>query len=87
MAFIPDLKTRAYPSLEFVVANTLAKWEKMEPNEIDFCQGFSQKTVILYQENSLPACGNFCDLLITFANSLDPDKAQQNVGLIWIQTV
>ena len=32
-----------YPGSEFVVANTLAKWIKLEPNEIDFSQGFSQK--------------------------------------------
>ena len=30
---------------EFVVANTLAKWKKLEPNEINFSQGFSQKVV------------------------------------------
>ena len=30
--------------------------------------------------NSFPASGNFCRLLITFANSLDPDQARQNVG-------
>ena len=29
---------------------------------------------------TLSASGNFCHLLITFANSLDPDQAQQNVG-------
>ena len=34
----------------------------------------------LYVFNSLPASGNFCHLLITFANSLDPDQACQNVG-------
>ena len=27
---------RAYPGSEFVVANTLAKWKKLEPNDIDF---------------------------------------------------
>ena len=37
--------------------------------------------------NSLLARGDFCCLLITFANSLDPDQARQNVGLVWIQTV
>ena len=26
---------RAYPGSEFVVANTLAKWKKLEPNEIN----------------------------------------------------
>ena len=67
---------RAYPSSEFLVANTLANWKKLEPNEIDFSQGFSQRVVF----NSLPASGNFCHLLITFANSLDPDQARQNVG-------
>ena len=36
---------RAYPGSEFSVANTLAKWKKLEPNEIDFHQGFSQKLV------------------------------------------
>ena len=30
--------------------------------------------------NSFPASGDFCRLLITFANSLDPDQARQNVG-------
>ena len=28
----------------------------------------------------MPASGNFCHLLIAFANSLDPDQAQQNIG-------
>ena len=27
-----------HPSSEFVVANALAKWKKLEPNEIDFSQ-------------------------------------------------
>ena len=72
---------RAYPCSKFVVANTLAKWKKLEPNEINFSQGFSQKVVstgcfVL----TLPARGDICCLLITFANSLDPDQAQQNVG-------
>ena len=30
--------------------------------------------------NSLPASGEFCHLLMTFANSLDPYQARQNVG-------
>ena len=30
--------------------------------------------------NSFPASVGFCRLLITFANSLDPDQARQNVG-------
>ena len=30
--------------------------------------------------NSFPNSGDFCRLLITFASSLDPDQAWQNVG-------
>ena len=68
---------RAYPGPEFVVANTLAEWRKLEPDEIDFSQGFSQKVVSRNCSvfNSLPASDNFCRLLITFAYSLDPDQA------------
>ena len=63
-----------------LAANTLAKWKKLEPNEINFSQGFSQKVVSAscFVFNSLPTRGDFCCLLITFANSLDPDQAQQN---------
>ena len=73
---------RAYPGSEFVVANSLAKWKKLEPNEIDFSQGFGQKVVSRSCSvfNSLPASGDFCHLLITFANSLGLDQARQNVG-------
>ena len=73
---------RAYPGSEFVVANTLAKWKKLEPNEIDFSQCFSQKVVSTscFVFNSLPTRGDFSCLLITFANSLDPDQARQSVG-------
>ena len=76
-----SLLYRAYPGSEFVVVNTLAKWKKSESNVIDFSQGFSQKIVSRSCSafNSLPASGNFCHLLITFANSLDPDQARQNV--------
>ena len=56
----------------------------MEPNEVDFCQGFSRKVVskMCSVSNSLPASGDFCYLLKTFANSLDPDQAGQMLGLI-----
>ena len=33
-----------------------------------------------YVFNSLPPRGDFCCLLITFANSLDPDQARPFVG-------
>ena len=72
----------AYPGSVFVVANTLAKWKKLEPNEINFNKGFSQKVVSLscFVFNSLLASGTFGCLLITFANSLDPDQARENNG-------
>ena len=56
---------RAYPGSESVVANTLAKWKKLEPNEINFSQGFSQKVVSIscFVFNSLPARADFCCLL------------------------
>ena len=52
---------RAYPGSEFVVANTLAKWKKLKPNEINFSQVFSQKVVPRSCSvfNSLPASGDF----------------------------
>ena len=34
---------RDYPESEFVIANILAKWRKLEPNDFDFSQHFSQK--------------------------------------------
>ena len=73
---------KAYPGSEIVVANTLAKWKKLEPNGFNFSQDFSQKVVSTscFVLNSLPARGVFCYLLITVANSLDSDQAQHFVG-------
>ena len=65
---------RAHPGSEFAVVNTLAKWKKLEPNEIDFSQGFSQKVVSIVVSisrsvfNSLLASGNFCYLLVYLEN-------------------
>ena len=43
------------------------------------CDGVpSTSALVLYL--TLLARGDFCCLLITFANSLDPDQARQNVG-------
>ena len=73
--------SRAHPGSEFVVANSSAKWKKLEQNEIDFSQGFSQKVVSRSCSvfNSFPTSSDIYHLLITFANSLDPDQAQQNI--------
>ena len=65
--------TRAYPGSEFVVANTLAKWKKLEPKEIDLSQKVVSRSCSVF--NSLPTNGNFCHLLITLANSLETDQA------------
>ena len=70
--------SRAYPDSESVVANTLAKWKKMEPNAINFSQGFSQK-VVSTSCYYVYTRGNFCCLLITFANSLATDQARHIV--------
>ena len=51
----------------------------MEPNAINFSQGLSQK-VVSRSCYYVYARGNFCCLLITFANSLDPDQAGHFVG-------
>ena len=73
------LNIRVKSGSEFVVANTLAKWKKLEPNEI---QGFSQKVVLTscFVFNCLTARCDICCLLKTFANSLDLDQARRNVG-------
>ena len=48
----------------------------VKKDEIDISQGFSQKVVSTSCSafNSLPASSDFCHLLLTFANSLDPDQ-------------
>ena len=67
---------RAYPGSEFVVANTLVKWKKLEPKKLTLAKVLARKyeQVVLYL-TLCPLC-----LLITFANSFDPDQARQNVG-------
>ena len=52
--------------------------EKLEPNEIDLSQKVVSRSCSVF--NTLPASGDFCRLLMTFSNSLDPDQARQNVG-------
>ena len=80
VSHLPDF--RANPDSEFVVSNTLAKWKQLEPNEINFSQGFRQKIVSTSCFIFIPllAMGDFCCLLITIANRLDPDETQHNVG-------
>ena len=51
---------RAYPGSEFVVSNTLAKWEKLEPNEIDLSQKVVSRGCSVF--NSLPASRPDLDL-------------------------
>ena len=51
---------------------------------------FRQKAWHVSWFNYFPASSNFCRMLLTFANSSDPDQDQQNPGpteLIWIQPV
>ena len=71
---------RAYPGFEFAVANTLAKWKKLEPNEINLAKVLVRKQYQVLYLTCLPTRVDFCCLLITIANSLDPGQARQNVG-------
>ena len=48
----------------------------LSETHIFFYLALGQKT---HQHNSFLAIGDFCHLLITFANSLDPDQDQQNI--------
>ena len=43
--------------------------------------------VLGFSISTLPACGECLLSAADFSNSLDPDQARQNVGLIWIQNV
>ena len=49
--------------------------------KLTLAKGFSKKVVSTscFVIKSLPTRVDFCCLLITFANSLDPDQARQNV--------
>ena len=63
-----------------LATNTLANgksWSQMKLTVSRSCSLF----------DSLPASGDFCHLLIIFANSLEPDQADILSGLILIQTV
>ena len=52
---------------------------KCPADETDiFLMGFPMYSVGSF--NSFLASGNFCHLLITFENSLDPDQDRQSVG-------
>ena len=70
---ISSRSSRVYSGSEFVVANTFNSQTKLS---------FSLKVVSRSCSvfNSLPASSLFRHQLITFANSLDPDQARQNVG-------
>ena len=59
---------KAYPGSVFVVANTVAKWKKLEPNETNFSQGSARNSIFFVVCLSLQTV------------SLDPDQARQNVG-------
>ena len=67
-------QSRAYPGSEFVVANTLAKCKKLEPMKLTLAKVLARnkyEEVVLYL-TLFPTSGEFCHMLIPFANSLDP---------------
>ena len=47
---------RANPGSEFVVANTLAKWKKLEPNEIGFSQKVVSTSCLVFKYGTLLKC-------------------------------
>ena len=58
------------------LAQNFSQTKKLEPNEIEFSLKVESTSCSVF--NSLPASSDFCNLLITFANSLDPDQAQHD---------
>ena len=70
------------PLLRICCSQHFNQLEKLELKEINFSQGFSQKVVSTrcFVFNSLLTRGDFCCLVITFANSLDPDQGAHFVG-------
>ena len=78
---LPRSYTQGLPWLRICCSQHFSQMEKLEPNANNFSQGFSQKVVSTscYYVH-VYARGNFCCLLITFANSLAPDQAQHFVG-------
>ena len=58
-----------------------SRMERLEPSKINLSQDFSQKVVSTscFVFNFLPNMDDFSCLLITFADSLDPEQARQNV--------
>ena len=67
---------QSYNSLEKEI-KFINSFIREEP--IDAVRMLTNKLDILCLDNSFLASGNFCCLLITFANSLDPDQDQQRV--------
>ena len=64
-----------YWTLFLKTSTTRTKQQHQKPNNCLKCF-----LLLLCSFNSFPASGDFCCLLITFADSLSPDQAQQNVG-------
>ena len=61
----------------------IAKFRHGPSNDIDLEVCISMFSMFHHSErtsNSFLASGNYCFLLIAFANSLDPDQDRQNVG-------
>ena len=55
-------------------------WPSLVSSADNLCKQFGPRSGQAFSFlNSFLASGNFCRLLITFENSLDPDQAQQNV--------
>ena len=64
------------------VANKLALYsEDVDDIQRSYSGSTQQQVALIWLFfNSLPVSGEFCNLLITFANSFDPDQDRQIVG-------
>ena len=70
-------------SVRIRVAKILFKRSDISDNfENNLLLSFISIAIFIY----FHASGDFCRLLLTFANSLDPDQARQNVGFDLIST-
>ena len=75
------VKQSAFISLPQVDCKTRedsTQWEQQQT--LNQQQQFASLLFVYNKQSSLPTRGKFCCLLFIFANSLDPDQAQQNVG-------
>ena len=81
-------KFRILEILNFSPCKCISESSEREPlaELCDRCMGMLEGMDEEVRNFSISLLVTICRLLMTFANSLDPDQARQMSGLIWIQT-